>query len=594
MTPVFQSVFLKALGWSLIDSLWQMGFIWLLYVTISQTGKSLNAEKRHNLALGCLALGSVSFLGTLIYNYLSPGSGLSSSLYQLPYHYSEQIGSVLPILSLSYLVATLILTGRLHRQLAYTKALSQRGLTKAEPEVRVFMKQLAAQMGIKKEIRVWISELVETPLTIGFWKPVILLPVSIINNLSLKQTETIILHELYHIRRNDFLLNLLIAVADVMLFFNPFAKFFKEVIRREREHRCDDMVLQFRYDPGLYAQALLILEKQRPARQHARQDVLLAATGNSKMFLLARVKRLLTGETMPTPFSGKLLGYLCLALFIGNLGLTSSILPVATQARVSAKVVPLNSYPLPALEIGLQFSTNNRPEAGTAPVIGASPVTLSVVNGSVQDELSIETGLANVIVSKKLDELFTEIATTPAAEYVKAANNPEYTIRIDEDQPPAATTETASLPYVPSKSFRYSPATDSASLTRAATTDLLTYAQVVRTLNSIDEIDWSDIESKLAKSGETLDIDKLEAELKKAVAEIDWKALNADLGKTNTQSAAEIEKYRSKLAERYLEYQKAKLLKEKRLRAAEPRIVEEKVPQPVQRRLARVKKIISI
>ena len=297
MGPVLQSAFLKALGWSLIDSLWQMGVVWLIYLAITRSGKRFNAELRHNLALLSLAAGSGWFMFSLIYNTFSGRPGTVAGFSNIPGEFPDKLELILPWLSVAYLVVATILAIRLYKQLSYTKTLSTKGLRKADPEIRVFLQHLAAQMGLKKEIRVWISELVETPLTVGFWKLVILLPVSIINNLSLKQTESIILHELYHIQRNDFLMNLLIAVADIVLFFNPFARFFKDVIQREREHRCDDIVVQFRYDATLYAQALLILEKQRPGSNH-HHKISLAATGDKKMLLLARVKRLLTGETV--------------------------------------------------------------------------------------------------------------------------------------------------------------------------------------------------------------------------------------------------------------------------------------------------------
>lgn len=223
MTPVLQSAFLKALGWSLIDSLWQMGVVWVLYLAITRSGRKFTAEIRHNLAFLSLAAGSVWFVFTLVYNtvsgHLKTSSGSSfGALGQVP----ERFELVLPWISMAYLAMAIILMVRLYRQLAYTGKLATRGLRKADPEIRVFLQQLAGQMGIKKDIRVWISDFVETPLTVGFWKPVILLPVSIVNNLSVKQTESIILHELYHIQRNDFLMNLLIAVADIILFFNFF------------------------------------------------------------------------------------------------------------------------------------------------------------------------------------------------------------------------------------------------------------------------------------------------------------------------------------------------------------------------------------
>jgi hypothetical protein len=165
-------------------------------------------------------------------------------------------------------------------------------------------------------VQIWLSSVVDTPVTLGIIKPVILLPVAVVNHLSLKQAEAIILHELNHIRRNDYLVNLLIACIDVIMFFNPFARLLTNSIRKERENCCDDMVLQFRYEPATYARALLSLEQNRVSTN----ALALAATGKDKYFLLNRVKRILGNEQVGNPFNQKLVAYLLSALLIAFIG----------------------------------------------------------------------------------------------------------------------------------------------------------------------------------------------------------------------------------------------------------------------------------
>jgi hypothetical protein len=128
------------------------------------------------------------------------------------------------------------------------------------------------------------------PLTLGFFKPVILLPVAMANNLTLEQTEAILLHELAHIRRNDYLLNLGVAALELLFFFNPFSRLLINEVKREREHRCDDWVMQFRYDPHTYVSALLSLATHSPQRPL----LTLAATGGGNdRLLLQRARRIL-------------------------------------------------------------------------------------------------------------------------------------------------------------------------------------------------------------------------------------------------------------------------------------------------------------
>ena len=123
------------------------------------------------------------------------------------------------------------------------------------------MRNVATRMGIKKPVHIWLSGIVTSPVTIGYIKPVILLPIAAINQLSTQQLEAVLLHELAHIRRYDYFVNLVIRFIQTILYFNPFVKALVKTVEIEREKSCDEMVIQFQYDPHGYASALLMLEK---------------------------------------------------------------------------------------------------------------------------------------------------------------------------------------------------------------------------------------------------------------------------------------------------------------------------------------------
>ncbi|NML23631.1 M56 family metallopeptidase [Pseudoflavitalea sp. G-6-1-2] len=326
MNEVYQSAFLKALGWSLIDSLWQMGLLWLVYVILTGNGKKYESRQRHTIALLSLAGGAVWFMITLAMHFynaasapavisLYPDEQLSLGLFS---HTSRLIESALPLLSMAYLLAAVWLFIRFYHRYRQTQQILKVQTVKAAPELRVFLQQAAAHMGIKKNVVLRLSSAVEVPMTMGFWKPVILLPLAIVNHLSIKQTEAILLHELKHIKRNDYLINILMACVEVILFFNPFAKWLSNVIRKERENSCDDLVLQFRYDPAEYATSLLILEQQRTA---PGCNLAVAATGSKTPVLLHRVKRILQQPQVSTPVSQRMIAYLLTALTFGFIGL---------------------------------------------------------------------------------------------------------------------------------------------------------------------------------------------------------------------------------------------------------------------------------
>jgi len=113
----------------------------------------------------------------------------------------------------------------------------------------------------------------------------------VLNNLNSAQAEAIIIHELAHIKRNDYLFNLVQSVIELILFFNPFALMLGKAARRERENCCDDWVLNYQFNKHDYARALLMLEQRR----QLPVQLTVAATNGEKQ-LLIRVKRLFTAQ----------------------------------------------------------------------------------------------------------------------------------------------------------------------------------------------------------------------------------------------------------------------------------------------------------
>jgi hypothetical protein len=162
-----------------------------------------------------------------------------------------------------------------------------------------FAAKVKLNLKIAKKVKVWISEKISSPATIGFFKPVILIPIASINNLTCEQLEAIILHEFSHIKRNDYVVNLVISFIETVLFFNPFIALFIKVVKQERENCCDDFVLEYRYDPHSYASALLHLEQTRLTKLPLAMGAV-----SGKKELLSRIKRI-TGNNTVNEFNYK-------------------------------------------------------------------------------------------------------------------------------------------------------------------------------------------------------------------------------------------------------------------------------------------------
>ena len=321
-----QSALLRALGWSLLNSLWQMAFLWLVYVFFTRIFKRTSANLRHGLAVFLLAAGTIWTFVSFFNTFLSADDPVQSYLPGIFYFSQTYWGSFIPAgrrlinesipyCSTLYLLTLLFLSVRYARQYLFSKKLMQKGLSKPAPELRVFAAQTGRGMGIKREVSVWLSSLVEGPVTLGSLKPIILIPLATVSNLTPHQVEALILHELAHIRRHDYLLHLGIAALEILFFFNPFSKQLIRSIQKEREHRCDDLVLQFQYDPRTYVSALLTLAR---GMQHSPRLVL-AATGCNDRLLLQRVRRILKLKTPPEPLRGSSLIFVFLTLLMSGM-----------------------------------------------------------------------------------------------------------------------------------------------------------------------------------------------------------------------------------------------------------------------------------
>jgi bla regulator protein blaR1 len=230
------------------------------------------------------------------------------------------------------------------RNYRYARIIRHNGISKAKVEWRMFVRKVAEHMEIAKPVQVWMSALVTSPVTIGYLKPVILLPMAAVNNLSTSQIEAILLHELSHIRRSDYLINLITKIIQTILYFNPFVKAFARSIAKERERSCDEMVMQFQYEPHGYASALLTLEKTAASIQHI--NLAMAAASSKKSELLHRIE-LIVGIKPKAVFSfnklaGVLAGLLCfislnaLLIFSQPAKSKSDNSPVSLMAQLSS------------------------------------------------------------------------------------------------------------------------------------------------------------------------------------------------------------------------------------------------------------------
>ncbi|MFT3674461.1 MAG: M56 family metallopeptidase [Chitinophagaceae bacterium] len=323
MTAFSQSAFLQALGWAVLNSLWQLAAAWVLFQLLTGLGLVKKSSARSALATTLLLTGFACFIASFVQLLWTNGHSqpVMPLLYTTNYGHAgifAWIQQVMPIASLLYLAVLIFPLLNFIRNYRYVQTIRKYALKKADVQWRLFVQKLSAQMGIRRQVQLWMSDFVKSPVTIGYLRPVILLPMAAINQLSTTQIEAVLLHELAHIRRFDYLLNLLTRIIQTVLYFNPFVKAFVRIIEQEREKSCDELVLQFQYDAHGYASALLAMEKS------ASGQFAVAAAGSRKHELLSRVESLLGINRKPAFSFARLGGVLAALLCI--LGLHSLLI----------------------------------------------------------------------------------------------------------------------------------------------------------------------------------------------------------------------------------------------------------------------------
>jgi len=310
------SNFLQALGWAILNSLWQMAFLWVIFQAILSFGVN-NPALKSRLATILLGIGFGWFMFTLISHWIIDPDSIKRSLLAIgsfetgKASWNQNLQIILPYASVAYLLLLFVPAIQFIRNYRFVQIIRTTCLSKCHVDLRIFVQRFAERMGIRKPVHIYISDLITSPVTIGFLKPIVLMPIAAINNLSEKQVEAILLHELAHIRRYDYFMNLIINFIRTVLYFNPFVKLFAKTIEREREKSCDEMVMQFEYDPHGYASALLVLERNN----FMRQTIAVAASGQ-RNDLLHRIERILGIEKRKTPdfrkLGGLLAGLICI------------------------------------------------------------------------------------------------------------------------------------------------------------------------------------------------------------------------------------------------------------------------------------------
>jgi beta-lactamase regulating signal transducer with metallopeptidase domain len=347
-----------ALGWALVHFLWQGALIALVLALAGAAFPRADARVRYSFACGALALMVASAIGTFAWLWAAPsggpltragelaavGAGLIASAVERAGASSRDVhtggGAWLQCLDALWLAGVIALSARSMLGWVAAQRLRHRNTSPVDPAWEQRAGRLAAALGVSRPVRLAASMLASVPTVIGWFRPLILLPAGALAGVDARQIEALLAHELAHIRRHDYLVNLLQTAAETLLFYHPAVWWVGRRIRVEREHCCDDLAVAACGDVLTYARALTALEERRASGS----QFAMAAGGGS---LLGRIRRLIS-PGRPAPERDAATWFEAILVILAVVGLLTGSLVARGQAQAANGPAPRQAASAPA------------------------------------------------------------------------------------------------------------------------------------------------------------------------------------------------------------------------------------------------------
>jgi len=313
LADIIPDQIVKAICNTLIHSLWEGLILAVLTAVTIVLTKKAKADLRYKLLTGymllfagCIALtfflqldhyghsaakGDQGITGVLKGSFIA-GNGAfvldNGNIFSAGYDYLNSRSSLVVLI---WFLVVWIKYVRFAGGLYHIYGLKRRQLLPAGRYWEEKVAELADALGIKNKVVLLQSGLAKVPITLGHLKPLILVPVGLLTNLSASEVEAILLHELSHIKRKDYMVNILQNILEIIFFFNPAVLWLSALIKAERENCCDDMVISKTSDKATYIQALLSCQEYNSTNY----DLAMGLSGK-KTSLIGRVKRIVSNN----------------------------------------------------------------------------------------------------------------------------------------------------------------------------------------------------------------------------------------------------------------------------------------------------------
>jgi len=352
-----QNDLVLSICWTLIHSLWQGLLLAVLTGIILIATRKSHAKKRYRLLTSLfflfMAVVLITFVKELHMVKANPAqtvSGIPVTGNQLQATDNFSIGSTVnagqsftdqfkdyfnkhaSLIVMIWFIIFVVKFIKLSANLVYVQRLRHYKTNEVTGEWKDKLQQLIASLGINKPIRLLESGIVQIPLVMGILKPVILIPAGLLANLPADEIEAILLHELAHIQRRDYFVNLLQSFAETIFFFNPALLWLSSMIREERENCCDDMAISVTNSKTKFINALIAFQEY-----NLSNTVYNVGFAGKKSHLLNRVKRIVHEKNKTLNTTEKSILTFGIAIFIMFSFVAAKKIPVTELKKVIIK-----------------------------------------------------------------------------------------------------------------------------------------------------------------------------------------------------------------------------------------------------------------
>jgi beta-lactamase regulating signal transducer with metallopeptidase domain len=417
---LFDSQFIYALGWTIVHSFWQSLLVFTLLSVSLLLSKRSRPETRYGLSIVALVCCLLISVKTFVYCYqdVSQASQLFTQLQttldtsQIQNWWVATFTTINPWLDtivLFWCVGFIIQALRYSYDIWLTQKLKKQSVSRLPNVWNERLQGLVLKLGITQSVTFMHSTKINVPSVIGHFKPVILLPLGILTQLPQAHVEAIVLHELAHVRRHDYLINIVLYLIKVLFFFNPFVLAISKKISIEREKICDDIAVKACGDPLTFANSLSQFADVTPVSQSAM------AASKDKYLLLDRVKRLFPNRGKLSTTTERLIALIC----AGILGLTLNVNAKNQPAPVVFETTPRQSEP-----VSVVAEQNSSPSADLQ-----SPEPVNKVTKS-----NITTDLATIESGDKDDTVIAKGSSNNTVVAIKPSQQPAQTIETQTEK----------------------------------------------------------------------------------------------------------------------------------------------------------------